>query len=236
MLFVVVSFISLSSCGDGDNDEPTPSQEDKITIDKIVGVWENGDYFISFSSDKFCTSFVNSGFLDSGNFQLSDGIVECVNSYFNHSTTYTINNVNDNTISIIVAYTDYYGREKTKNLSLTKTSEIPIDKDNPLVGKSYSGHSSYFGTITTEFTTYCSGKHTASEGNAKKYPLNIFYIYRDGKFYMQYFTNKSQQTPTIGGWSSNANTGKIYVNEVDFSSNGSISGVHTLKQIEYTDR
>lgn len=236
ILFVLFAFlyaVSLVSCGGDDNekDEPTPPQDNTITLSKIEGVWASGDYFVSFSSDKFCTAFVAPVFLDSGSFQLADGVVTCRNSYFNHSTIYTIKSVTDSKMSVEVAYTDFRGDNKTATVALTKTAEFPVEKENPLVGKSYTSRSQYFGTVTNSFTTYCSGQKTASDGNAKKYPLNIFYIYRDGKYYQQLYTNKNHQTPSIGAWTTNADDGEIQINQVTFSADGSIESVETIKKI-----
>ena len=232
LLFVVI-YTTLLGCSKDDNElEKNDSDKKKITLAAIEGVWCSGDYFISFGSDKFLTSFVDKGFIDSGVFTISstdiNAEVSCVNSYFNHTTKYTIESIKDDKMVVSVLYINYQGFKKTTTLTLLKTTEQPVVKDNPLIGKSSTSRSQRFGTVTTAFTTYCSGQETASSGSAKPYPLDLFYIYRNNTIYRMTFTNKNHQIPSIGGWTTNANNGKIMRDQIYFAPNGSISSMETI--------
>ena len=48
-----ISGLTLSSCGDDEDDSPK----------SIVGVWENGKYFVSLNKDKFLTAYINDKFM-----------------------------------------------------------------------------------------------------------------------------------------------------------------------------
>lgn len=236
------SFI-LSSCTE-DNNEPNdnnkPSNgsqtETSISLSDIEGVWTSEDFFVSFNSDKFCTSFVAKGFLDSGKFTFSstktNATISCRNTYFNHTTTYYVESLSSSKMTLKVDYTDYNGVEKSTRLYLNKTSEHPVEIDNPLVGKIASARSQYWTYVITTFSTYCSGTRAAQSGNAAKYPLNMFYIYRNDTMYAMYFTNKNHQTPSIGAWTTMADNGNIYQYQVEFASDGTISYLTETEQIK----
>lgn len=59
-------------------------------------------------------------------------------------------------------------------------------------------------------------------GSAKPYPLDLFYIYRMA------FINENHQTPSIGGWTTNVNNGKIMRDQIYFAPNSSISNMETI--------
>ena len=190
------------------------------------------NHFVSFNAEKYCASFVAIGFIDNGNFSFEDGTVTVHNNYFNREHSYSIKSVKDGKMDLSVTYTDFRGDKKTTSLTLSKTTEKPVSKENPLIGKSYTARSQYFGTVTTSFITSCSGKKTASSGNARKYPLNVYYVYRDGTFYRQLYTDKNHQVPSIGAWTTNADDGNIVRQKVIFADNGSIEGVETIGKFE----
>ena len=153
-LITVMTMFSFSSCESDNNDEPQIPTQEGITLAKIEGVWEDGDYFISFNSNKFCSSFIAPGFIDCGDFQLTNGVVSCNNPYFNKVTTYKINSVSDKYMDVTVNYTTSNGAKYTKTLNLKKTNEKPVIKENPIIGRSVSTLSSYWGTVTRTFYTY----------------------------------------------------------------------------------
>ena len=234
-MYLVLS-IALFACGSDDelddpNNDNAPTEKE-VTLKDIEGVWTKNDYFISFNAEKYCASFVANGFIDSGSFIFENETAIVHNNYFNRDHSYTIKSVKDDKMEVSVNYTDFRGDKKTASLTLSKTAEKPISKENPLIGKSYSARSQYFGTVTTSFITSCSGKKMASSGNARKYPLNVYYVYRDGTFYQQLYTDKNHQVPSIGAWTTNADDGNIIRQKITFADNGSIESVETIQKFE----
>ena len=90
------------------------------------------------------------------------------------------------------------------------------------IGKSWSFLStSALGTVTWTFNTFNTGEKTATK--QKKYPIKLYYIYLDGKIYVQTFKG-AVQMPTIGGWGEDVDTGNVGVFNVSLS-NGQIVGI-----------
>lgn len=72
IMYIVLSLSVLvfANCGGSDEqsvEEPHPS-ESEILSQKIVGVWKNGAYFVSFSKEHFSSAFLNSQTLDEGEY------------------------------------------------------------------------------------------------------------------------------------------------------------------------
>lgn len=234
-MYLVLS-LTLFACGsdedlDDSNKENVPTEKE-LSLQDIEGVWTKNDYFVSFNTEKYCTSFIAAGFIDNGSFSFENGTALVHNNYFNRDHSYHIKSVKDGKMELIVDYTDFRGDKKTASLTLSKTDEKPVSKENPLIGKSYAARSQYFGTVTTSFMTSYSGKKTASSGSARKYPLNVYYVYRNGTFYQQLYTDQNHQVPSIGAWTTNADDGNIIRNKVTFANNGSIESVETIQKFE----
>lgn len=222
-LLLVFPFI-LSSCGsdsDKEDEDPIASQPKSI-----VGVWENENYFISFSSDGFYTAYIADRFIDSGNYTESKGVVSCENTYFNRKTIYTIKSISDTKINVDISYKDIYGDNQNKTLEFTKSAISPASQSNTLAGKAYRSSSSLFGNVTMTFSSYNSGIKSATKGNAANYPLSFFYIYIGGKLYHQILDDKSIQVPSIGSWSTDYYTIKCW--KLSFGSSGSIDGIENI--------
>lgn len=216
LLFAAV--FTLGSCSSNDNGK---SEEPQVKSYSEVGVWESGNYFISLSSDHFLTAYVAPGFLDCGVYSRSDDVITSNNTYFAKTTTYNIKSIDDKSMTVNIAYKDIAGKNKTTSLTLTKSSKVPVGKDNPLIGKSYS-YQSTGGIITMAFNTYNTGLMTSTWKNFKPYPLTLFYIYFDNYVFFQEFTPAGRQMPSIGGWGNRADNGEIMVSKVTFGSDGSI--------------
>lgn len=215
MLFVIVS------CGK-ENTENNPNEEEEKVYSE-VGVWESGNYFISFSSDGFLTSYVASDFIDCGSYTKSaDKVITCNNLYFSHSTTYAVQSLDDEKMTVKISYQDVDGNSKSTSLTLTKSSKTPSAKESNLVGKMYTYLKSGYGHITFQFTNYYSATKTSDKTNIAKYPLSLFYIYFNGYCYFQTF-NTAERVGLIGGWNQISGTGEITVYKFSFNSNGSIS-------------
>lgn len=217
LILLATLFVSCSS-SDDDNEPNIPPIEKPQSI---VGVWENGNNFISFNSDEFYSAYIADEFIDSGNYTRVENVVSCENTYFSRKTTYTIKSISDTKLSVDISYTDLDGKVNKKTIEFTKSKTTPASKSNTLVGKSYTSLSQYFGNVTMTFSTYNSGMKSASKGSAEKYPLKFFYIYIGNKLYFQILDDSSIQVPSIGAWTTDYNTVKCW--ELEISSNGSIN-------------
>lgn len=211
ILFILPLFLSCSS-----SDDPVIPDEKPRSI---VGVWENGNNFISFNNDGFYSAYIADNFIDSGDYARVENVVSCHNTYFNRKTTYTIKTISDTKLDVDISYTDLDGNINKKEIEFTKSTVTPASKINTLAGKSYTLQSTYFGNVTRLFSTFNSGIKIATNGNAADYPIKFFYIYIDDKLYFQSLRDNSIQTPSIGSWNTDYNT--VYCWKLSFRANGS---------------
>lgn len=214
LIAAVIAFSGCSSDNDNFGDSPAKTYSE-------VGVWTSGNYFISLSSEHFLTAYIAPGFLDCGQYARSGNAITSNNNYFAKSSVYNIKSIDDKTMKVEISYTDISGNTKTTTLELSKSDKAPVEKDNPLVGKSYSWKELY-GTATMSFNTYDTGMLTSTWKNYADYPLTVYYIYFDGYVYYQEFSPAGRQMPTIGGWGNRTDDGEIIVSKVTFGNDGSI--------------
>jgi hypothetical protein len=223
-LFVWAALLSVfvfHSCSGSDSDEHDKDITTTTPV-SLVGVWQKGNFFISFDSKGFYAAYLDDEFIDSGNYNQSKDVVKCNNMYFNRTTTYTIKSISDENLEVDISYMDLYGSHKNRTITFTKTDNIPASIENTLSGKSYTGFSSTFGNVTMTFSAYNAGIKNASKGSAAKYPLSFFYIYIGNKLYYQLLDDDSIQIPSIGSWT-DYNIVKCW--KIYFSLNGSISNI-----------
>lgn len=222
MVVAISQILLFGSCGK-ESDDKNEIIEDVLEEDKelpIIGTWANGNYFVSFSNEGYYSAYIADTFIDSGTYERIDDEINCFNNYFQRHTEYTIKDLSDSEMTLIIKYIDVWGNENKNEMTLIKTDGDIISKNNTLTGKSISWLSNYFGTITMTFSSSNSGIKAASKGSAAKYPLNFFYIYVGDKLYYQLLSNNSIQVPSIGGWTTDYNNVKCW--KLYFSPNGSI--------------
>ena len=198
----------------------------KVIVSKksdIVGVWENGNYFLSLSKDGFLTSYFAERYLDSGDYTIKDDKqIICSNLYYAKPTYYNILSVANNKMTVSIEYVDVNGNNQKKEMTFTKSDKDASTKENPLTGKIFTTYFSSTNTtkVTYSFNTYYTGTKTADGGTMKKYPMAVYYIYFNNRLYFQTFKTTIQM-PSIGGW---IPTTSITVWEIVFSNDGSIKG------------
>ena len=236
ILTIVLVNVGLIACGnDDDKDNPKPeqptvtsnsNQEEPTTTYSAVGVWESGNYFLSLSSDNFLTAYFAERYLDCGNYSIRDGIITCNNTYYARPTQYKIKTLSDTQLQVEISYVGVYGEKQNKSLTFNKSDKLPVTKDNPISGKSYTTYfsSSSSVRITNSFNTYYTGTKRANSGNMANYPMNMYYIFFNNRIYYQTFKSTSQM-PTIGGW---IPTTDITVWELKFAPDGTIIGHHNI--------
>ena len=229
VMMAVLSY-GMTACGgdDDSNDSPKTDDSPKETQYYPIGVWENGDYFISFNDDKFCSAYFEDDYIDCGSYSINDNIITCNNSYYAKQTKYLITKLTDVSLEVTIEYTSMSGKVLTKKMTFAKCADkVPSVKDHSLVGKSitslvYFGETTY---STWAFETYNTGTHSMKSGAASKYPLRVYYAFFDGKIYYQTFKT-TQQMPTIGGWNPSTT---VTISKVIFNSDGSISSITKVK-------
>lgn len=222
ILFLLAMFPMMWSCSNSSN-EPEPPKEEKIDI---KGVWCNGDYFVTFSSDGYYTAYLDDKFIDSGDYIYNeqDKRVTCKNFYFNKSTEIAISSSNDKLICNFKS-TNVLGDVFSKSMSFSKTDETPQGKNNALVGKTHQelyiiqGH----GKCEWKFTSNYAATYSTIEVKPKT--RNHFYIYREPYLYTQHFK------PSGAGLSiffNGSDKGDVLIYEVSIS-NGSIKSITSKK-------
>lgn len=214
LMAIVLPMLILSSCG-GDDDEP------EVILQSVVGVWQNGNYFVSFSESGYYCAYLGNDFLDSGNFKRDKDEITAVNPFFSRTSTFTIKQLDDKNLTVEIDYTDVYGEQHHDALSLQKQDTEPA-KEGQLIGKSYSWLTSTFGYITMSFNTANSGVKSAQRGSAANYPLNFFYFYIADRMYYQIIPNRSIQVPSIGGWSDSQTYYSARCEPVEIEADGSL--------------
>lgn len=225
--FLVCVALALVCCG---KETPTNEKEPEKEY-SIVGVWESNDKFLSFSSDGFYCAYLNDNFIDAGTYNRDKDEIRCTVDYFNRSTSYKIQSISDNSIDVKYTYTGIDGIAHQDFISFKKRSLLPTSSSHALLNKTYQENTSYAGIVTYSFSTSSSGSRVASGGAAKNYPLRMFYIFLNDKVYMQYFTNSngSNAIPSIGGWTTQADRGDVFIYKVSFSNTGGIQSFKSAK-------
>ena len=187
ILFLLAMLPMMWACSSSSDDIP---EEHKEEIIDIVGVWSNGDYFVSFSSDGYYTSYLTPKFIDSGNyvFNQKDKIVKSNNDYFGRETNITISLIN-NKLTCNISSTDVLGNAISKNMTFTKIDENPQGDNNILVGKVYEAlYGGGFGKCQWDFTSNYAATFSTKE--VKPQVRNHYYIYRPPFMFTQSFKPK----------------------------------------------
>lgn len=212
---------ALLSCSSSDDD----NLPQDINASGITGVWESGNYFISFNNDGFCSAYIADNFIDCGDYIYKDGMtVSCSNTYFSRNTTYAITYLSTVRMDVDVTYTDLKGKTQNINLSLARTEKRPARKENYLIGKSCESVFSQDipAKVLYSFTTFQTASKTTTQENAAKWPLSLFYVYCNKTLYYQQFNQQAGQVTQIGGWNTDAGSGKVTVWTIKENQDGSI--------------
>lgn len=220
ILLTIASVFAVVACSSSSDDNTTPKQETNI-----VGVWANGDYFISFNKDGYYIAYLNDKFIDSGSYTESDNSVICKNNYNNNTTTYKLLKVGSK-LDAVVTYKNFEGHNVSENISFSKTTKTPSEKDNFLIGKSYSYETMYYRTVTDKFETHNTIYHTSNKSKSFK---NVwYYIYLEPNIYYQKFTPTDKQYPS-STFMDDCDTWNVHIEKVTTDSNGNIANMEYLK-------
>jgi hypothetical protein len=218
LLFLPMILFSCSS--DSKEEEQEPESID------LVGVWKSGDYFISFSEDKFYTAYLNDKFIDSGDYVISQEkkLVTCKNTYNNKTTRYDIVGCENGSLVCKATYINFEGEEVTENFSLKKSNSIPSSKEHILIGKLYRYLAAGYGDCIMKFDTFNTATLSTDEYRPKV--QNWYYIYLDSNIYFQRFAPAGS---TLNSFYANCGSGDVNIYRINVSSNGLIESFDVLK-------
>ncbi len=141
--FAMLMALCLSACSSDDQQVPTIINN-PIKQSEIVGVWTDGDYFMSFNPDGYYASFLPNDYLSCGTYTLpveikegelhfhqEDSIIE-VRGHFGYSIIH-ISEINSATMKVNVVPNQYISS------ILHKTDRTPATHNYSLVGQTYNG-------------------------------------------------------------------------------------------------
>lgn len=221
LLFITVlvslCLISLSSCS-SDNEE----NQQNINPSNLIGVWESGDYFISFNKDGFYAAYLDKKFIDSGTYTINENSVLCVNPYKVSETNYNMKVVSEK-LSADISYTDINGNMLNKNLTFSKSNKSVVDKDNPVISKDFVHINAPYGFCTTKFKTYNTATYSTDEFRPRI--QNWFYFFFNSQIYVQKF---KPETAGISLFYEGCDTGEVFIYNVTFDSDGQINNIDIL--------
>lgn len=136
--------VMLIGCSKSEDNIGDPEAEQALTKEQIVGVWRNGDYWVSFSEDGYMTAYLSDKCIASGDFIIDKDTVIAESSMFYYTTKFLVNELEDKSLSCTIEYVEmtlpgtYQDfQRKEKNFSFTKTDEHPYPKKNELTGRKF---------------------------------------------------------------------------------------------------
>lgn len=143
-IFFAVLATVLAACSSSDDENSEPASVHHVNKENIVGVWRNGDYFVSFSEEGFMSAYLSNTAIAEGDYTIDGDTIVAESSAFS-STKFVVNSISSNTLNCTVTSYDLGGvRDNTRPalltevLSLTLSDASPCVKENVLVGKSFS--------------------------------------------------------------------------------------------------
>jgi hypothetical protein len=115
--WVALYLISFASCS-SDNEENLQN----LNSSNLIGVWESGDYFISFNKDGFYAAYLDEKFIDSGAYTINKNSVLCVNPYKVSKTNYSMSLANEE-LTADISYTGVNGISLNKKIIFSKSKK-----------------------------------------------------------------------------------------------------------------
>lgn len=115
-------------------------QQQTLTKEQIVGVWRNGDYWVSFSESGYASAFlklIDKEFVNDGDYRLSGDTIITKSSPWWHETPYIVNYVNNSEISMTItfAYPAESSSKRTDTVILQKCMDVPCERNDGLARK-----------------------------------------------------------------------------------------------------
>ena len=209
----IICFIaeSLFSCGSDEPKNPSDETKEEQKISRsIIGVWTNGQGFVSFSKDNHYAAYLDWEYLESGSFEVNNDstIITCKNDANGNITTYVVSFgkytisvnplVQGYTMTCNIKYINHEGQTINKSIGFQETDVPPVtDVNNPLKGKTgveYKEH-----TLSFAFNGNSTGIVTSSDPEYSAYPLPFNYIFIKNRKKKKKSTSP-QSYPIIEKW------------------------------------
>ena len=135
---VLAAGMLLAGCAKEESDDMEGKQT--LTKEQIVGVWRNGDYWVSFSESGYASTFLklkDLEIINDGDFRLSGDTIITKSSPWWHETPYIVNHVTNSEISMTVtfAYPTQPSSRRTDTVILQKSMDVPCDRNDGLARK-----------------------------------------------------------------------------------------------------
>ena len=132
----------LAGCSKEDSEN---MEEQTLTKEQIVGVWRNGDYWVSFSEDGYNSAYLpyfDFESIDEGDFSIDGDTITVENSYFFNRTKYVVQKSESNNLVLELIYPHpHIGGDQSifrKIISFQKTDLTPCKKEDGLKGVTFN--------------------------------------------------------------------------------------------------
>lgn len=141
---VLAAGILLAGCSKDNDDMETKGnteQQQALTKEQIVGMWRNGDYWLSFSENGYASAFLKIGsqeFIDDGDYRIAgDTIITKASPWLLFETPYIVNYITDSEISLTIEHADPgFPDSRCKGmLTLQKSKDVACERNDGLARK-----------------------------------------------------------------------------------------------------
>ena len=108
-----------------------------MTKEQIVGVWRNGDYWVSFAEDGYMSAYLSDKCIAEGDYTIVKDTVKAESSMYYHFTDFIVKHITTTTLDCAVVLNAFDGSfsPKVNDYTFTKTEEEPCPKNHRLIGK-----------------------------------------------------------------------------------------------------
>lgn len=152
LMAVLAAGMLLAGCSKEESDDMEGKQT--LTKEQIVGVWRNGDYWVSFSEDGFMCGYLSERCIVEGGYEISQNQISVISDFFvGNTTVFKITSITGERIECEVKYSEI--DELSLNgvedmMSFAKSSELPTPRNSEITGKGFEYKSFYI--LSDNFT------------------------------------------------------------------------------------
>lgn len=122
-------------------------QTQTLTVEQIVGVWRNGDYWMSFAEDGFMCGYLSEKCIVEGGYKVIQDQVIVVSDFFeNNITSFKVTSVTNDRLTCDVKYSEIEGltlKVAEGKMTFAKSQELPTARENEIIGKVFEFSSIY---------------------------------------------------------------------------------------------
>lgn len=138
---VLAAGMMMAGCSKEDTNDMETKRQQTLTKEQIIGVWRNGDYWVSFSESGYASAFLKLGdleMIDEGDYRLNgDTIVTLASPWLLYETPYVVNSVTDGEISLTVEHVEpcVPDTRRKDTIILQKSHAVPCERNDGLARK-----------------------------------------------------------------------------------------------------